>query len=232
MRKEDCDRIIVETNAKMEKVIQWYLANQEWLDKEEFHAPMESGLIVLQEESIEVTFETKSDTAVEIAVYPQGVDRPAVTFDYNPKEQSYSNYRYPQHLSEGRRRILALTMKYDRTDYKESIKYHSLMMFAVHYTDIVKVDESQSKARTKKEVKRLRRSTNRPVPLVRKTYMIDDFQSEKLRLPGEKRGYTKPEHEVSVKGFFRTSKNGKRSWIKPHTRYRNKGNKKGKDYKI
>lgn len=78
MRKEDYDRIIVETNEKMEKVIRWYQDNKEWIDKEEFRAPMESGCIVLKEEGLEVTFESKGDV-VELAVYPQGVRIPAFT---------------------------------------------------------------------------------------------------------------------------------------------------------
>ena len=61
MRKEDYDRIIVETNEKMEKVIRWYQDNKEWIDKEEFRAPMESGCIVLKEEGLEVTFEMLSN---------------------------------------------------------------------------------------------------------------------------------------------------------------------------
>lgn len=231
MRKEDCDRIIVETNEKMGKVIQWYQDNQEWLDKEEFHAPMESGCIILKEEGLEVTFESKGDV-VELAVYPQGVNIPAVTFDYDPNSKKYSNYRYPTHISPEKRRMMQMAMIYDRTDMKESIKYHSLMKFAAYYKEVVAVDESQSKTRTKHEAKKLRKSPDQPLPLVRKTYVVADFEKNSLRIPGEKRSYTKPDREVAVKGFFRTSKSGKRSWVKPFSRYKDKGNKKNRDYKI
>lgn len=71
MRKEDYDRIIVETNEKMEKVIRWYQDNKEWIDTEEFRAPMESGAFVLKEEGLEVTFESKGDV-VELAGVPAG----------------------------------------------------------------------------------------------------------------------------------------------------------------
>lgn len=122
----------------------------------------------------------------------------------------------------------ALTI--DRTDFKESIKYHSLMLFSAYYKEIVIVDQSQSKPRTKKEAKKLRRSSNSPLPLIRKTYVIEEFEKRNLRLPGAKKGYTKPNREVAVKGFYRTSKNGKRSWVKPFTRYKDKGNKTVKEY--
>lgn len=232
MKKDDCDRIIVESNDKMEKVIQWYIANKNWLDKEEFHAPMECGCIVLQEENLEVTFESKSETVVEIAVYPLGTLIPALTYDYNPHNHTYGNYRYPSHISSQKRKIMEAALKYDRTDYKEAIKYHSLMMFSAHYKDLVTVDESHSKVRTKHEAKRLRKHSSQPLPLVRKTYVVADFEENGLRKPGDKRAYTKPEHEVHVKGFYRTSKNGKRTWIKPFSRYKDKDSKQRKDYKI
>lgn len=98
MRKEDCDRIIVETNEKMGKVIQWYQDNQEWLDKEEFHAPMESGYIVLKEEGLEVTFESKEDV-VELAANMlvargEKVRFPAVVTEQNGN-QSIEEYYEP-----------------------------------------------------------------------------------------------------------------------------------------
>lgn len=231
MRKEDCDRIIVETNKKMGKVIQWYQDNQEWLDKEEFQAPMESGCIVLKEEELEVTFESKGDI-VELAVYPRGVSIPALTWDYNPVAKKYSNYRYAPHLSPQKKKLMQMALVHDRTDFKESIKYHSLMMFSTYHKEVVIVDESQSRTRTRHEAKKLRKSSDQPLPLVRKTYVVTDFENDSLRMPGEKRSYTKPDREVSVKGFFRTSKSGKRSWVRPFTRYKDKGNKKNRDYKI
>lgn len=231
MGKEDYDRIIVETNEKMEKVIRWYQDNKEWIDKEEFRAPMESGCIVLKEEGLEVAFESKGDV-VELAVYPQGVRIPAFTYDYDPNTYKHSNYRYPAHISAQKRKIMQMALIYDRTDRKESIKYHSLMKLSAYYKDVVAVDESQNKTRTKHEAKRLRKSPSQPLPLVRKTYVVTDFEKSSLRLSGKKRSYTKPDREVAVKGFFRTSKNGKKSWVKPFLRYKDKGERRPKEYKI
>lgn len=230
--KDDYDRIIIESNEKMGKVIGWYLTNKDWLDKEEFRASMESGCIVLQEEDIEVIFESKGEAVVEISVYPLGTAIPALTYDYNPHSQTYGNYRYPSHISPQKRRLMEAALKHDRTDYKEAIKYHSLMMFSAYYKEMVTVDESQSKARTKHEAKKLRKFPSQPLPLVRKTYVVADFEENSLRKPGEKRAYTKPEHEVHVKGFYRTSKNGKKTWIKPFSRYKDSGSKQRNDYKI
>lgn len=61
---------------------------------------------------------------------------------------------------------------------------------------------------------------------------MTDFEKSSLRLSGKKRSYTKPDREVAVKGFFRTSKNGKKSWVKPFLRYKDKDERCPKEYKV
>ena len=56
MNRQTTDRIIVRSNERMELVINWYLENKEWLDKENFLAPMTSGVVELCEEQLEFTF--------------------------------------------------------------------------------------------------------------------------------------------------------------------------------
>lgn len=231
MKKTELDRIIVSSNEKMEKIIMWYLDNQSWIDKTEFRPPMDTGVIILEEEELEVTFESKMPV-VELAVYPKSKNVAVMTYDYNPKTKEYSNYRFPTHLPKERLRLLHAVSKVDRTDYKEAIKYHSLMMFAAYYEKIIEVDESQTKRRSKHEAKKLRKRTDQPISLFRKTYVVKEFDEKKLTQHGEKRHYTKPDREVRVKGFFRTSKTGKVSWVRPFSRYKEKGNRKNKEYKI
>lgn len=231
MKKELLDRIVVSSNEKMEKIIRWYLDNQSWIDKEEFHAPLESGLIILEEEGIEVTFESKG-IVVELAVYPNTVKIPAMTYDYNPINKTYSNYRFPAHLPKEHRKIMEIVSKIDRTDYKEAIKYHALMMFAVYYQQIIEADESKNVQRTKHEAKLMKKLSSQPLSLIRKTYTVKEFSEKELAAYGEKRHYTKPEREVQVRGFFRTSKKGKVSWVRPFSRYKEKGNKHNNEYRV
>lgn len=231
MNKENLDRIVVSSNEKMGKIIMWYLDNQSWIDKMEFHPPMDTGLIILEEEGIEVTFESKPPV-VELAVYPNFGNIPAMTYDYDPRTKKYSNYRFPAHLSKERLQILRAVSKVDRTDYKEAIKYHSLMMFAAHYEKIIEVDESQTKRRTKHEAKKLRKRADQPIPLFRKTYVVKEIDEKELMQYGEKHHYTKPDKEVQVRGFFRTSKTGKVSWVRPFSRYKEKGNRISKEYRV
>lgn len=87
MNKENLDRIVVSSNEKMGKIIMWYLDNQSWLDMNEFRPPMDTGLIILEEEGIEVTFESKPPV-VELAVYPDSGTIPVMTYDYDPKRKN------------------------------------------------------------------------------------------------------------------------------------------------
>lgn len=230
MDKQLLDRIIINSNAKMEKIIRWYLNNQTWIDKEEFHAPLERGLVILEEEGIEFTFENKG-SVVELAIYPNAQNIAMMTYDYNPISKTFNNYRFPAHLTKERRQMLEAVAKIDRTDYKEAIKYHALMVFAVYYQQIVEVDKSRDVKLTKHEAKLIRKSSKQPLSLVRKTYVTKEFSEKELTAHGEKRHYTKPEREVQVRGFFRKNQKGKVSWVRPFSRYKDKGNKNINEYR-
>lgn len=47
MNRKTADRIIVKSNARMKMVLDWYYENKHWLDREQFLAPMESGVVEL-----------------------------------------------------------------------------------------------------------------------------------------------------------------------------------------
>lgn len=232
MKKSDFDRIIVDKNSKMTEIINWFLANKEWLAKEEFHAPMESGLIVMVEEKNDIGFESLGDGEVKIYVYPAHIEEPAMTFNYDPVTTKVRNHQFPNKMRHRKEELLKLVFEMDHTDVKESIKYHALMMFAAHYEEIVEVDEKQNVRRTRHEAKMLRKNQSQPLSLVKKTYVIKEFSGDNLHRYGEKRGYTKPDHEVQVRGFYRKSKNGKKSWVKPFSRYKDKGGRHPKEYKV
>ena len=214
MKKSDFDRIIVDKNSKMTEIINWFLANKEWLAKEEFHAPMESGLIVMVEEKNDIGFESLGDGEVKIYVYPAHIEEPAMTFHYDPVTTKVRNHQFPNKMRHRKEALL------------------KLMMFAAHYEEIVEVDEKQNVRRTRHEAKMLRKNQSQPLSLVKKTYVIKEFSGDNLHRYGEKRGYTKPDHEVQVRGFYRKSKNGKKSWVKPFSRYKDKGGRHPKEYKV
>lgn len=124
---------------------------------------------------------------------------------------------------------LMQVMAMDNTHLKEALKYHALMCFMTHYRETVKIEDKGR--RTKRQAKALRKDVTKPLPLIRKQYVIEEVDSKVLRLPDQKRTYTKPEHEVSVRGYMRHYKSGKSVWIEPFTKYRGKG-KNRKDYEL
>lgn len=223
MNRKSADRIIVRSNARMKLVIDWYYENKSWLDREEFRAPMETGVVELQEEMLEFTFENKNG-GVEIAVFP--LEKPflpaVLTFQYDPKTQEISKRRFADHLTDERKGMLAIVLGFDRTDWKEALKYHALMQFMTYYHEIVEVGER--KVNSSVSVKRQKRSkSRRPQPLIKRTYIIRDFDAATLARPdGIKRPYTKPEHEVNVRGYLRRYKSGKTVWVKPCVKYKGK----------
>lgn len=232
MRKGDFDRIIVETNERMSQIIAWWQANKSWLDNEEFNAPMEAGLIVMQEEGIDIGFESRTDGLVTISVYPAHIEEPAMQFELDPATTAVSGHRFPNKMRHQKEKLLKIVFEADHTDVKESVKYMALMQFAAHYEEIVQIDERHNVRRTRHEAKKLRKNPKKPLNLVKKTYVVNEFSADDLHKFGEKRSYTKPDHEVQVKGFYRTIKSGKKVWVKPFSRYKDKGNKQTKEYKV
>ncbi len=224
MNRQQADRIIVKSNARMQMVLDWYYKNRDWLDKAEFHAPMESGIIELREEQIEVTFESKGGI-VELSIFPGMLTNqpPVITFDYDPATWTASNYRIAPHLPKVKQNALLLVMQFDNTDKKEAIKYHTLMLFMTYYQEIITVDERRVFV-PKNGKKNHKKGGRKPKPVIRKFYSIQSFDKDALPKPeGIKRPYTKPEHEVSVRGFLRRYKSSKTVWVKPSVRYKGKG---------
>lgn len=232
MKKNDYDKIIVKTNERMSQIIAWWQANKSWLDNEEFNAPMESGLIVMQEEGIDIGFENRPDGLVTISVYPGHIEKVALQFELDPVTTAVSGHRFPNAMRHHKEKLLKILFEVDHTDVKESVKYLALMQFAAHYEEIVEVDEKQNVRRTRHEAKKLRKNPKKPLNLIKKTYVVKDFSTDELHKFGEKRSYTKPDHEVQVRGFYRTTKSGKKVWVKPFSKYKNKGNKHPKEYEV
>ena len=168
---------------------------------------------------------------MELAVYPAEKPKlPAVvTYDYDPVTTQTSNFRFASHLPPERKMLLMQVMAMDNTHLKEALKYHALMCFMTYYRETVKIEDKGR--RTKRQAKALRKDVTKPLPLIRKQYVIEEVDSKVLRLPDQKRTYTKPEHEVSVRGYMRHYKSGKSVWIEPFTKYRGKG-KNRKDYEL
>ena len=122
-----------------------------------------------------------------------------------------------------------ILLQYDNTAEKEALKYHALMMFMKYYREEIKVERHKEHRPAKHKKKRKTRQT---LPLVRRVYTVAEFDKDELEKPEQaKRKYTKPEHEVSVRGHLRRYKSGKVVWIRPSVRYKGKV-KQHKEYEL
>lgn len=219
----NCNKIIVDTIEKTEKIIEWYQQNKDWLDAEEFRIPIPSALVELPEEDIKFYYEQEG-VFVRLHLYMGGVY--VCNYRYDPKTQEIENIVFPAGLSKEKRKVARMVLAADRTLYKEALKFHSLMCFATHYRNCIETTEQKEKRISHKHRKSLRRSGG-ATPLIT-TYRID---SRPIPADGAKRHYTKPTEQVSVRGFYRTTKTGKRVWVRPFTKY-NGNSENNKTYKV
>lgn len=220
----NCNKIIVDTIGKTEKIIEWYQQNKDWLDAEEFRIPIPSALVELPEEDIKFYYEQEG-VFVRLHLYMGGVY--VCNYRYDPKTQEIENIVFPAGLSKEKRKVARMVLAADRTPYKEALKFHSLMCFATHYRNCIETTEQKEKRISHKHRKSLRRSGG-TTPLIT-TYRIDNRPIPAH--PGAKRQYTKPTEQVSVRGFYRTTKTGKRVWVRPFTKYNGKSGN-NKTYKV
>lgn len=65
----NCNKIIVDTIGKTEKIIEWYQQNKDWLDAEEFRIPIPSALVELPEEDIKFYYEQEGGIRQAASVY-------------------------------------------------------------------------------------------------------------------------------------------------------------------
>lgn len=226
--RKNCDRIIVESNEKMEKVIQWYLSNKEWIDAIPFHSPIPSALIELREEDIEVYYEPDEDS-VMLYIWVKGIY--VCKYSYNPHTHDIGSPQVVSGLSAEKERLMRIILNGDNTLYKEALKYHSLMSFAAHYENVVEVSERRRNSISKTKAKKIARKSGREVSLYSTVYKLSDDAAIDKAISTTPRHYTKPTEAVSVKGHYRTYKNGKRVWVRPFTKYKDKPNNR-KTYKI
>ena len=227
--RNNCDHIVVESNMKMEKVIQWYLSNKSWIDDIPFRSPIPSALIELREEEIEVFYEPFEDS---VMMYIWMAKHTYICkYLYNPHTHSIGDPQFPSGLSVERKRLMLAILKGDNTLYKEALKYHSLMCFAAHYENVVEVSEKRRNSISKTKAKKIARKSGREISLYSTVYKLSDSEAIDKAIASAPRHYTKPTEAVSVKGHYRTCKNGKRVWVKPFTKYKDKPNS-GKTYKV
>lgn len=232
LNTKECDRIEVDSNEKMDRVLKWYDDNREWVEGHEFHCPIPSGIIEFREELIMLAYQPEG-SRIRMYLYMNNVY--VCSFRFIPCNQiSYDPPDFSATLNKERREAVEMLLKIDNTLWKCSKKFRALMYFIALYRNVIEVSERKRNSLTKHQAKRLSRLRKHEVSLYSTTYKLMDVdramngeQQEHL-----KRKYTKPTNEVSVRGFYRTTKTGKRMWVKPFKKYRGGGDCDPKTYKL
>ena len=220
----NCNRIIVETNEKMDKIIDWYKQNEKWLSETEFHLPIQSALIEFKEELMSIAYEPDG-RKIRIYVFPDGIY--AFNFSYDPITKEIGERIWKPSIPKEKRHLLSVIESTDRTAWKSAFKFHALMCYAANFREYIEVSDKKEKWLTGKQKARIKR-TGGTIPLI-STFRIDNRDIPNI---SGKRQYTKPTEQVSVRGFWRTLKSGKRVWVRPFTKYNDKSGGSGKTYKL
>ncbi len=208
------NHIIVESNDKMQSVIDWYQNNEQWLESFEFKLPFANGIIDFQEELIKFEWKTIGKDIIQAYIYMQEIKM--VTFTYYIRTNEIKNEMIVPEVSKENRTRMQIVLKFDNTVEKNIKKWKYLMLFAMHFRKYVKSDNKKALSVSNKS--KTERSNN--VKQFGTVYYIKEVPDMK----DGKRNYTKPDHEIPFRDTYRHLKNGKVVYVKGGVRYKGKGN--------
>ena len=249
VKKEDLDRIVITSNEQMQKIIDWHFENVDYIvsiTNDQMPLPMWDGVVRLEGEEIEFEFHDlgrtsngdwvrfvvymKGDLPYYVKVYSVEIDMSATystNIDWDKAVRNWKVYAEQGILQ----KVAKAVTHIDNTIGKIAFKWAVIMEFMVFNETVVEIDHSQDQPRTRR-VARAMKIRSQPMNLVRKTYVIKDFDEKKLRIPGQPRKWTAPDREVAVRGHYRHLKSGKVVWVRECTKFKEKGNRKPKEWKM
>jgi hypothetical protein len=231
MNESLMDRIVIKDEDGLMKVLRWYENNREWIHRQEFHAPLESGMIQIKPrneyEYQRITFEPQGKNVILKVSYPaytyKRISKCACVIEYDPQQGEVLSAT-PEIPQNDEILGLAFKMIWEQSGRTEDypLLHYAIMQFMTYYKENVEVQQQRFKPMP--YMKNVKRNGNgRPISIIRKTYTIKDFDVTALKVPENiKRAWTAPSHEVGVRGHMRHLKSGKVVWVKPFTRYKGK----------
>lgn len=203
------DKIIVRTNADMQRVIDW----ADRLTGVPVRPVFPEAEISFEEEDILLRFRDEGESLVWFEAEMAG--RKVVEWRSNLETGDIPEL----HVSgEGDRKVkLSMILAMDNTVAKCVRKFRSLMLFAGYYRE--EVERSKVVSRVAKPGKKNRSGSknNRRMLTVRKYTIGSEVLSE---LP---RKYERHTDSWGVRGHYRTYKSGKTVWVRPYTKGENVG---------
>ena len=244
VKMEDLDRIVITSNDQMQKIIEWFQLNINniiEITNDKVMLPIYDGVVLLVEEGILFEFHDlgawvhfvvymhREEAKEYVKIFEYEADLTNKTPDLNP-DAVIRNKRFFTNNVWAREKMDWL-LTYDNMIGKIIFKFFAIMCFMLFNEEIVEVDHSQDKPRTRR-VARAMKIRDQPLSLVRKTYVVKNFDPKKTKIKGAPRRWTAPDHEVAVRGHYRHLQSGKVIWIRECTKFKDKGNKRAKEWRV
>lgn len=206
------DKIIVRTNADMQRVIDW--ASR--LEGVPVKLAFPEAEIDFREEDILLSFRDEGDSVVWFEMKMAG--RKVVEWRCNVETWEIPELRI---AAEGEKKaMMAMVLMKDDTINKCVRKFRALMLFAAYYRE--EVERTRVVERTAKPRKSgaPRKGSNKRMLTVRKYMIGEEILGE---LPAPKRKYEKHTESFGVRGHYRNLRSGKTVWVRPYTKGKNDG---------
>lgn len=196
------DKIIVRTNADMQRVIDW--ASR--LEGVPVKLAFPEAEISFEEEDIVLRFRDEGESVVWFECLMAG--RKVVDWRCNTETWKTTELRI---AAEGEKKaMVAMVLMKDNTIDKCVRKFRALMLFAAYYRE--EVERSKVVSRVAKPGKKSGKKNNRRMLTVRRYTVDSEMLSE---LP---RKYERHAESWGVRGHYRTYKNGKTVWVRPYVK--------------
>lgn len=201
------DKIIVKTNADMQRVIDWAAR----LEGVPVKLAFPEAEIEFEEELISLKFRDEGESVLWFECSMGG--HKVVEWRNNTETWDILDLKI---AAEGERKaMMAMVLMNDDTVGKCVRKFRSLMLFAAYYSEEVQrtkvVERKSIGGKNRKSGKR----SNKRMLTVRRYTIGEEILSE---LPAPKRKYEKHTESFGVRGHYRTYKNGKVVWVRPYTK--------------
>lgn len=206
------DKIVVRTNADMQRVIDW----ADRLTGVPVRLAFPEAEIEFQEEDIVLSFRDEGSEIVWFEAKMAG--RKVVEWRSNLETGDIPELHV---AGEGDAKIkMSMILAMDDTVAKCVGKFRALMLFAAYYREAVERTKVVSRTEKPRKNGSARKGGNRRMLTVRRYTIGEDVLSE---LPQPKRRYEKHTDSWGVRGHYRTYKSGKTVWVRPHVKGVNTG---------
>jgi hypothetical protein len=210
------DKIIVRTNADMQRVIDW----ADRLTGAVIELPFPEAEIEFQEEEIKLRFKDEGSGIVWFEAEMAGVK--VVEWRSNLETGEIPELRI---AAEGEKKAkMSMILAMDNTVAKCVRKFRALMLFAAYYREEVERTKVVTRTEKKRRSGNGKRSNKRMLT-VRKYTIGSEVLSE---LP---RKYERHTDSWGVRGHYRTYKSGKTVWVKAYTKG-DPGKRSDKEYYV